>query len=90
MSDIYKALANAIGYFNIEHSERGYLLIYRDNHNLEDLNVDQLNIADRQDFEITLEIVDNYQDHKSSDGKKGSHKEKVSVDKLGDFTIRSK
>lgn len=87
-SGIYNVLINSIGYFDIEHSDRGSLLIYRDYDNLEEINIDELNPADRRHFEITIEIVDDYQIHLSSNGKEGSHKEKISVSKLSSFTIR--
>lgn len=84
---VYESLLDSFGYFKIEHSLKGDIIIFRDEYNIELIDVDSLNLADYHDLEITLEIVDNYELHKSSNGEKGSHKEKVSVKDLGSFKI---
>jgi predicted methyltransferase len=83
--DIYKVLIASLGYFIIESNSKGNLLIYRTEHNIENIDVDNLNLADYNDFEITLEIVDDYKTHSKTEGKKGSHKEKISVSTLSSF-----
>jgi hypothetical protein len=77
----------SFGYFTLEHNSKGNLLVYRSDDNIENIDVDNLNLADYNDLEITLEIVSDYKLHLSTKGKEGSYRKKVPVKDLSNFHI---
>ena len=85
MNSVYTALSGANGYLKIKLND-AFIVIYTTPKTLTMVDFTKSNRADYNNFEILLDVIDDFKLHKSSNCKEGFHQESVNVKNLGNFS----